>query len=179
MDAKKHSINSTININEFKTLLKKTEDKIEYIDGIVYMSPPASDKHMAIEGEIYFQLRNQLKDLPCEPLQESKYELKDKYLIPDIKIKCNDNENIKLIVEIVSESSIQNDYFKKSLIYMQNKVEEYWIVDPIKYKVMKYCFGNENEINLEYFDRNDILKSSVFPNLIIDFGIVFNYGDKF
>jgi Uma2 family endonuclease len=84
------------------------------------------------------------------------------YLEPDISVVCDETKLDSkgchgapdLIVEIVSESTIQNDYMRKMFKYRDSGVREYWIVDPLKKMVRTYDF--ENELTGDYLFTEEI-----------------------
>lgn len=47
-----------ITIDEFYKMKEETDDILEYIDGVVYMSPSPSTKHQRISGRLYVKLFN-------------------------------------------------------------------------------------------------------------------------
>ena len=73
------------------------------------------------------------------------------YVEPDISVICDLSKmNEKgcygapdFIIEIVSPSSRQMDYFTKLFKYSSSGVKEYWIVDYMKQRVTVYNFKNE------------------------------------
>ena len=50
-----------ITIEEFYQLKENTDELLEYIDGIVYMSPSPSTKHQRISGKLFAKLFNLLE----------------------------------------------------------------------------------------------------------------------
>lgn len=98
----------------------------------------------------------------------------DIYVEPDISVICDKDklteEGCKgapdWIIEIVSPSSRSMDYNKKLLKYATAGVREYWIVDPMKQRIMTYNF--EHEI-MEEYSFSDKVKSGIYEDLEIDF----------
>ncbi|MGL5832050.1 MAG: Uma2 family endonuclease [Waterburya sp.] len=83
--------------------------------------------------------------------------------------------SIKLVVEIVS-SNWQNDYARKAEDYAVLGIPEYWIVDYLgiggreyigkpKQPTITVCTLNGDEYQRRLFKNNDLLVSSVFPDL--------------
>ena len=98
---------------EFEQMEKEDNLNYELIDGMVMMSSRPTLEHQSISGNIYFELRNVLKGMPCKPIQEIELALEENTLIPDLAVICNDDlkgnryEKAPLIViEIVSPSSV-------------------------------------------------------------------------
>ena len=73
------------------------------------------------------------------------------YVEPDISVICDPSKLDEKgcygapdwIIEIVSPTSRQMDYYKKLFKYRTAGVREYWIVDPTKELVMVYRFEKE------------------------------------
>lgn len=83
--------------------------------------------------------------------------------------------SIKLVVEIVS-TNWQNDYARKFEDYAILGIPEYWIVDYLgvggreylgkqKQPTITICTLNKDEYQRKLFRDNDVLVSSVFPQL--------------
>lgn len=70
------------------------------------------------------------------------------------------------IIEIVSPSSICMDYVKKLFKYRTAGVREYWIVDPLKSRILVYCFEKDS---IDEFSFRDTISSEVLNGLEIDF----------
>ena len=84
------------------------------------------------------------------------------YVEPDISVICDPSKLDEKgcygapdwIIEIVSPTSRQMDYYKKLFKYRTAGVREYWIVDPTKELVMVYRF--EKETMEQYSFKEDI-----------------------
>ncbi|MGL6343609.1 MAG: Uma2 family endonuclease [Waterburya sp.] len=94
--------------------------------------------------------------------------------------------SIKLVVEIVS-SNWQNDYARKAEDYAVLGIPEYWIVDYLgiggreyigkpKQPTITVCTLNGDEYQRRLFKNNDLLVSSVFPDLQLRAKQVFSLG---
>ena len=70
------------------------------------------------------------------------------------------------IVEIVSPSSKQMDYYKKLFKYRTAGVREYWVVDPDKNLILVYNFEQGTS---EQYTLSDKVKAGIYENLVIDF----------
>lgn len=70
------------------------------------------------------------------------------------------------ILEIVSPSSRQMDYYRKLYKYQNAGVREYWIVDKEKNRVMVYSFekGPGEEYTFE-----DVVPAGIYKDFWIDF----------
>lgn len=154
--------------------------RAELIDGHLYMIAPPSRKHQAIARELFSSIDSYIKskDGSCEPyfapfavfLNED-----DKnYVEPDISVICDKHKLTEKgccgapdwIIEIVSPSSRQMDYFTKLFKYRTAGVREYWIVDQEKDRITVYDF--ESEVTGDY-TFSDSVKAGIYDDLTIDF----------
>lgn len=137
-------------------------ERAELIDGQIYDMAPPSTKHQRVVSEIHYQIKDYIKRNhgTCEvfPAPFAVFLEKDDktYVEPDICVICDpsklDDKGCHgapdWVVEVVSPSSRQMDYYKKLFKYRAAGVREYWIVDPEKKRVMVYNF--EQDTGAEY-----------------------------
>ncbi len=69
-----------------------------------------------------------------------------------------------LVVEVVSQSTKDEDYRAKLAEYAVLDIPEYWIVDPLQSKVT-FCELEQGLYNLMEFCGEEVLQSKIFPNL--------------
>lgn len=169
-------------------------ERWEIIDGIAYMLAPPSPAHQEVSGELYRQFANYLRNKPCKVYSapfsvrltkgnEKKNEEIKKVVEPDITVVCDkskiDENGCKgtpdLIIEIISPSSVRRDKFIKFNEYESAGVKEYWIVDPSSKLVEVYILQkNKRYGRPEIYTESDNVKVSIFPDLGIDLGLVFD-----
>lgn len=124
----------------------------ELIDGVIYNMAAPSAEHQRISVALTRAIGDYLDDKPCEvyPAPFAVF-LKDddmNYLEPDISVICDfdkiSNRGCEgapdWTIEIVSPSSRDRDYFQKLMLYREQGVREYWIVDPSKRKIRTFFF---------------------------------------
>ena len=161
-------------------------ERAEIICGeVVMMSPPPSTTHQEISFELCRQLGNYLKGKQCKaypaPFAVRLFEVDgdrpedvDTMVEPDISIIC-DKEKLDdrgcngapdWIIEIVSPSSRQMDYFTKLFKYRTAGVREYWIVNPQKHTVMVYDFEKEERSN--QYNFCDDVPVCIYEDFIIN-----------
>lgn len=132
-------------------------ERAELIDGqIFYMAPPATN-HQRLVSNMHYQIKDYIRQNngQCEvfpaPFAVFLSENGKNYVEPDISVIC-DGEKITdkgcqgapdWIVEIVSPSSRQMDYYKKLFKYRTAGVREYWVVDPDRQMVTVYNFERD------------------------------------
>ncbi|WP_243122185.1 Uma2 family endonuclease [Clostridium thermarum] len=60
--------NNFISYEDYSAMREKTEDLLEYIDGIVYMSPSPSTKHQRVSGRLQLKLEHFSRKVPAKYL---------------------------------------------------------------------------------------------------------------
>lgn len=161
------------------------ELRAELIDGKFYYMSPPSMEHQCIMVELVSALhqyfgknlgRCKVMVAPCDVRLD-----KDNYTMvqPDIFVLTEKsgfledmycNGAPEMIVEIVSAENPEHDYERKRLKYQQAGVKEYWIVDPVKMRVVVYTFARDVMPIVYTFE--DVVKSIVYPDLRIDFRVI-------
>lgn len=174
----------SITIDEFYKMKESTDNILEYIDGVVYMSPSPSTKHQRILGRLYAKLFNFLEGKECEAFS-APYDVQlhrqdiqdDKVVIPDISIICDkdgieDNKYIgvpTLIMEILSPSNQSNDLVVKLNLYMKYGVKEYWIINPMINTVQTYSLNSDGLYDqIDVVKNSGIINSSIFNGFTVD-----------
>ena len=169
----------------------------ELIDGQIYMRSAPDANHMGLSRFIYDLFSNYMADKPCNVyyapydvfLSASPSRVKSKkvdkskcrdVVQPDLFVLC-DKDKLKvdgihgapdLVIEIVSKSSVKLDYLSKLNAYMNLGVKEYWIVDPLKMKVIIYQVIKDrgtDDLLLFTYTFGDTIDSKIFPSLFVDF----------
>ena len=139
-------------------------ERAELLDGDMYMLAAPSRTHQRIAGELFSLINTHIRDskAPCEANISPFAVFFDKYnyVEPDVFVVC---DKYKLddkgchgapdwIIEIVSPSSVQNDYIRKVALYERFGVREYWIVNPEKRIVRTYCFAVPDTADYSFDD---------------------------
>ena len=142
-------------------------ERAELIDGKIYYMAPPNTKHQRLVHFFDREIGNyiQSKHGECEvfpaPFAVFLNENDINYVEPDISVICDKNKISDKgchgapdwIIEIVSPSSKQMDYYKKLFKYRTAGVREYWVVDSEKELVTIYSF--EKDSMEEYsFDKD-------------------------
>ncbi len=154
--------------------------RAELIEGHIYFMAPPNRRHQ----EITFSLSRKIADYIDEKRGDCSVYLApfavflnqdDKnYVEPDIAVICDKNKLTEKgcsgapdwIIEVVSPGSQRTDYMLKLFKYRTAGVCEYWIVDPLKDRVMIYNFFNDT---LEEHTMTECVRSGIFEGLEIDF----------
>lgn len=182
--------NLKISYVDYLKLKEKSDNILEYIDGIVYMSPSPSTKHQRISSKLHAKLYNLLEGTNCEVFHVpfdillKKDDIEgEKLVIPDLSVVCDktgfsDSKYIgvpSLIIEILSPSNQSHDLVTKLNLYMKYGVKEYWIVNPILNTVMLYSLNEANMYEQSLVKtETGIVKSRLFENFEVDIENLFS-----
>lgn len=182
-------IKKEVTLNEFYKLREKSDQLLEYMDGIVFMSPSPSTVHQRISGRLHAQLFHFLEGKKCEvfhapfDVELSQKNKKDKkVVIPDLSVICDkeglDNEKYSgaptLIIEIISPSNQSHDLVTKLNLYMEYGVKEYWIVNPLLTSVQVYTLNTEGNYQQKDIVKHEgIINSEVLSGFTVDVAKLF------
>lgn len=134
------------------------EERIELIDGVIYVMEAPGFVHQRLIGEIFSQLNSYIekKGGDCIPLLspvDVRLDCDDKTMVqPDLIILC-DRDKIKrwgimgapdFLLEVLSPSTRRKDCIKKLQKYSDAGVREYWIIDPKKRVLLTYDFTQDD-----------------------------------
>ena len=146
---------------------EKWEDRFELIDGVAYaMAPAPIPKHQILVGRIYNELIENLDCKNCEVfIAPVDWKIDEQTVVqPDVSIFCEDIENKKylttipkLVVEVLSVSTIFKDVNIKFKLYEKVGVKYYVIVNPEnnEYKIFKLKNGEYKEKKEAKFKWDD------------------------
>lgn len=160
----------------FLKLREETDDKVELIDNIVYMTPAPTPMHQKICFKTAKILDEYVAEKNCQMLQSVNVRLYDEQkkkigdVIPDISVFCQYKdlnaafiEDIPaIIVEIVSPSTVYTDNIKKTDLYKRAGVKEYWLIDPKSKVITVWNFNTD-----EQMISGEIAHSYLFEGLSI------------
>jgi len=168
------SENTQKTYEEFLKLREESEQRFEYIDGIVYMSPSPSTLHQRISMKLSAFLYHLLDGKDCEVLAapfdvelRSRDSDEKRIIMPDLSIICDKKGFTEtkyvgvpeVIIEILSPSNQAHDLVFKTNLYQQAGVKEYWIINPILKNVMVYSLGEDDQYRLIENEKEGIVKS--------------------
>ena len=180
-------------------LLKDDYNRIEKIDGTIYnMSPSGGFMHSQINGNLYHEIRQQLKKSICVVSVENLdlYLSDDEYVIPDIMIICDRNQIKKdkyrgvpkFVAETLSPATSFKDKTIKKEKYAQLGIDEYWIISPKEHSIEVY-YLEDKEYKLvgshilvedeedENYNANLLLPIRSMPTISISLQSIFENVD--
>jgi Uma2 family endonuclease len=116
--------------------------RIEVLDGELWVTPSPTSRHNAVAEELYDVLRPWARELRLARVRYAPADIEfssrrvlqpDLYAIPWRDTPPRDwteSRDLLLAVEVLSPSTARVDRHTKRLIYQQQRVPEYWILDP-------------------------------------------------
>ncbi|HVF29124.1 MAG TPA: Uma2 family endonuclease [Pyrinomonadaceae bacterium] len=137
---------------EYLAIEREAEYKSEYLRGETFAMVGASRKHNLISGNVFGELRQQLKAEPCEAyINDMRVRVQSVglYTYPDVVVVCGEPQfedghvdtllNPTLLVEVLSESTESYDRGKKSAFYRTvESLTEYLLVSQDEHRVEQY-----------------------------------------
>jgi Uma2 family endonuclease len=137
---------------EYLAIERAATEKSEYYDGHVYARSGASRAHDRAVGDIFGELRTQLRGGPCEIFTSDmrvKIEATNTYVYPDVTVACGELEfedanvdillNPTLIVEVLSPSTEAHDRGTKFAHYQTiPSLKEYVLVAQDRPRIEHY-----------------------------------------
>jgi Uma2 family endonuclease len=157
---------------EYLAQERRADYKSEYFNGFMFAMAGASREHNLIAGNVFGELRAQLKGRPCETYQSDmrvKVSETGLYTYPDVVAVCGERrfEDVKgdtllnptLIVEVLSESTEAYDRGDKFGHYLRLKsLQEYVMISQDKARVEHYVRQGEHWLFAESRDLEGTLQ---------------------
>ena len=152
--------------------------RAELIDGQIYYMAPSSTNHQRIlnylNTEINLYIRENAGKCEVFPAPFAVFLSKNgkNYVEPDISVICSKEKITEKgcdgapdwVIEIVSPSSKQMDYYTKLFKYRAAYVREYWIVDPERKMVTVYQFEKET---MEQYSFGEAIPAGIYEGFSI------------
>ena len=128
----------------------------EYVGGIAYAMAGSSEEHNIIAGNIFSELRANLRGGPCKVfIADIKTRLflanRNLFYYPDVMVTCDPKDSDrfykrfpKVIVEVLSDGTENTDRREKFWNYTQfDSLEDYVLVSQSKMEVTLFRRGND------------------------------------
>lgn len=155
--------------------------RAELINGTLYNMAPPSRIHQKLVSEFTQVLGQYIKSHHgnCEVYPAPfavNLDADDKdWVEPDISVICDPSKFTDrgcsgapdLIMEIVSPASRRMDYIKKTALYLDSGVREYWVVDPTKKYTTVYSFEQGKDVTPVIFPFDTDIPVGIYPGLTI------------
>lgn len=159
-------------------------ERAELIDGEMFMMASPTWKHQEILVNLLFEIEGYIRKNKgkCRvlPAPFGVYIKNDdrNFVEPDISVICDEEKRAEKgclgapdwVIEIVSPSSKKMDYIRKTALYQEAGVREYWIVDPQKETVTVYKREQWETPVCHTFSEQ--IKAGIYEDLYIDFSTI-------
>jgi Uma2 family endonuclease len=157
---------------QYLALERKSEVKHEYHAGVMYAMPGTSREHNLIAGNLFAEIRAQLRDRPCEAYMSDIRVLVGPtglYTYPDVMAVCGeprfeDREvdtllNPMAIIEVLSPTTEAYDRGKKFGHYRRlESLREYVLVSQDEVRVERYTRRGDEWVLTELSRLEDSLR---------------------
>lgn len=169
-----------------------TGARYELYDGQVRGLASPSNVHQEICVELCTQFRTYLRGKTCKvyvaPFDVRLFEKEGDrpedvahVFQPDLLVVCDlskiDRRGVHgapdLVIEILSDSSRQNDQVTKFNLYLRAGVREYWIIDPEACVVQVYTLTPEGDYKAAAYNADSVISAAVLDDCRIDMSAVF------
>ena len=181
----------TISYEEFMEIYEKSDSRMEYINGQIYLMSSPDMAHQAILGNLYSLFKEYFKEKKCKPfiapldIHFRKKDIRDPDVMqPDMVVICDLADHIDqkrkytgtpaLTLEILSSGTRSKDMVFKLNTFMMSGVSEYWLVDPKNKRIAIYGFSNCQIDGMEFYKAGEIARSIIFEGLSADVGLLFD-----
>lgn len=156
-------------------------ERAELIDGEMFMMASPTWKHQEILVNLLYEIewyirrnKGRCRVLPAPFGVYIKNDNRN-FVEPDISVICDEEKRAEKgclgapdwVIEIVSPSSKKMDYIRKTALYQEAGVREYWIVDPQKETVTVYEREQWEAPVCHTFSEQ--IKAGIYEDLYIDF----------
>jgi prevent-host-death family protein len=169
-----------VSYQDYLELMEKSDERYELIDGEIYPLTSPVYAHQYVLGKLYVTLSNWFNGKDCQPLFAPfdvtliKSETNINVVQPDLLVIC-DPEKIgadgkyrgvpTLVVEVLSPATLSKDLVKKTELYLQTGVREYWTIDPEGITICQYVFSDKDIADYRVYIGDSVIQSACFPGL--------------
>ncbi len=162
-----------VNPEEYLRLERQAEYKSEYLNGEIFAMGGASETHNLIAGNIFGELRQQLKDRPCRAYVSDmrvKVRATGLYTYPDVVVVCGEPEfedaevdtllNPTMLIEVLSPSTERYDRIAKTSYYRTiDSLAEHLLVAQDEIRLEQYIRQpNEQWLLIEYLNVDSAVR---------------------
>ncbi len=156
--------------------------RYEILEGEIFVSPSPATKHQIVSANLLSILhqyvhKHKLGQVLAAPmdvvLSRTNVVQPDLLFVSKARKNIVTEKNIQgapdLIVEIVSETSAEQDRTTKKQIYARHGVKEYWLIDPDTETLEVYKLDAKARAfrHVATYQSDEVLQSSLFPKLEI------------
>ena len=174
-----------LNVDEYLRLAEAgafEDERVELLDGLLVVMSPIGGPHTWIVAHLLERLILSTQGLPVTVISQSSVHMTDYSMPePDIAVMSRPSSITEvprggLLVIEVAASSLRKDIDKKSKIYAEAKVPEYWVVDIDAEEVLVQTeLRLHSYANSELVPRSGVLRPTQLPGVIISVDELFRF----
>ena len=178
-----------MSLDEFLAL-GETDERMELIDGVLYIMPTATTDHQFILTQLLWYFVSYLDSFAEPPARFYpdittilSPELR-RVVEPDLLVILAGRDDIRsvrhvegvpdIVIEILS-SDRNRDLVRKRQLYAEAGVREYWIFDPVNDTVIPMELPNDEYIERPTLTAADTLTTPLLPGLSIPLADIFHH----
>lgn len=174
-------------IDDLDWLRSRETDRVELIDGEVYVTPSPAPDHQRIVGRIFRAIGDALAEsgggevfiAPLDVVLDD-----STVIVPDVVAVLADRAGVvtrkglsgapSLVVEVASPSTRRIDSGVKRDRYARAGVAEYWLLDPASGATIRYsqCVDG-GYADVLVMNQDDVLVSATIDGLRVDLKMIF------
>src|SRR5262249_5934694 len=135
-----------LSVEEYLEGERLSEIRHEFVGGLVYAMAGASDEHNRIAGNIFGELREQLRGKRCEAfMDDMKFKIpgSQSFYYPDVLVACDSTDHAKyyrerptVVFEVMSPETERSDQREKRFAYaLVHSLKVYIIVSQEKHEM--------------------------------------------
>lgn len=179
-----------VSYEEFLEIAKRSDLRMEFINGEIHIISSPSIGHQEILGRLYMIFREYLDRGKCRvflapfAVHFRKKDIKEPDVMqPDLLIACDLEDNVSendrylgtptLVAEILSDSTRNKDMINKLNTYRLSGVKEYWIVDQKQNNILIYNFEDYEIDRYKTYEEGSKANSFTFDGLNLDVKALF------
>lgn len=161
-------------------------NRYEIIGGQLFVSPSPNSRHQRVSfelaGVLYAFLKETSTGFGFAAPMDVRLSPND-VVQPDLFVVLRHHSEIiegpaiagapDLVIEILSPSSIETDFLRKSKLYERSGVREYWIVNPEGETVSVQSLDGDRFVIAGEYRREDTLHSSVLEGFELELASIF------
>ncbi len=180
----------SIDVNSLLQEVMNREDHAELIDGKIVIVNRTTPTHNLAVRSLAGKIEQHIADRGgrCRVFTENVAVFCDElcaekgnFFMPDVMAVCNEDgirdDGVHVaplfVAEVTSESTRKNDFGWKMYIYGELGVEEYWVLDLQKKRIVQYLAENDFAPEIIAYPSATSLPVHVYPGLSIDLSLIF------
>ncbi len=161
-------------------------NRYEIIGGQLIVSPSPTYRHQRVSMKLGNALDTYLTNTGAGEAMAAPMNVHlsvNDVVQPDLLVVIGDRSDLiqhrgifsapDLVVEILSPSSMETDFLRKSRLYEQYGVREYWIVNPERETVSVQTLDGDRFVLTGEYVRSDVLHSAVLDGFELQLSAIF------